>query len=269
MFLGTFLCIIALAQSQGTITQNKPTILFVGFCHLDDSLLNILSPQRQKEVEEVVTRLRRYQPTKIAVERDVRENDTLDDRYAKYLIGNYDISGKRERFVNTKLETYQIGFRLAKELQHKKIYGVDFRNWVVPSTSMDSFARANNQEIFLSRFKEVNDDEIDKPMNEIIKTSTILRLLQFLNADSTIPIVDRAILCSDLHIGRGENYNGTNQVLRWFERNLKIYTNITRIVDSPNDRILVLIGAAHVNSLRWFALLSGEYTVESIGIYLQ
>jgi pheromone shutdown protein TraB len=37
---------------------------------------------------------------------------------------------------------------------------------------------------------------------------------------------------------------------RWYERNLKIASNVLRIIDSPSDRVLVIIGAAHGPILR-------------------
>ncbi len=265
---GIFLATVTLAQQLNRITQNKPTILLVGFHHLDDSLVNILSPQRQREVAEVVARLKTFQPTKIAVERNVFENDTLNDRFSKYVKGKYAIDSAPERFVNTKLETYQIGFRLAKELHHEKIYGIDYRNFPNHLPPVDSFARAYNQEVFLWRFEEGGND-VGKPMEEIIRDSSTLCLLQFLNADSTVPRIDQALLSSLVHIGKDANYIGTDHMLQWFERNLKIYTNITRIIESNDDRILVLIGAAHLNSLRWFITGSGEYNLEKADRYLR
>ena len=268
LLVGAFLVTFAPAQNSNKTTPQKPTILVVGFHHLDDSLVTILSPKRQKEVEEIVALLKKYQPTKIACERNVFDNDTLEDRYTKYLRGNFDLCGKPEPYVNTKLETYQVGFRLAKALHHEKIYGVDFLWFPAPLPSLDSSAQANNQKVFLRRFEE-GGDAVGKPMEEIIKTSSLLRMLQFLNADSTIPKIDQALLSSYVHIGKDGNYIGTDHLIRWYERNLKIYTNITRIIESNDNRILVLIGAAHINSLQLFITSSGEYNLEKAEKYLQ
>jgi hypothetical protein len=39
-------------------------------------------------------------------------------------------------------------------------------------------------------------------------------------------------------------------VAAWFQRNIRIYRNIVPLVESPNDRILVIYGAGHVGRLR-------------------
>jgi hypothetical protein len=36
----------------------------------------------------------------------------------------------------------------------------------------------------------------------------------------------------------------------WFRRNMRIYSNVTRLVDSPNERILVIYGNGHLGWLR-------------------
>jgi hypothetical protein len=36
----------------------------------------------------------------------------------------------------------------------------------------------------------------------------------------------------------------------WFRRNMGIHTNLTRLVDSPNERILVIYGNGHLGWLR-------------------
>ncbi len=36
----------------------------------------------------------------------------------------------------------------------------------------------------------------------------------------------------------------------WFQRNIRIYRNILSVIDSPNDRILVIYGAGHLGWLQ-------------------
>jgi hypothetical protein len=76
---------------------------------------DMLSPRRQKEIAEVVEVLKRFRPTKVAVEADVG-SQPVTQRYADYVAGKYTL---------TRNETEQIGFRLAKELGHPTIYPVD------------------------------------------------------------------------------------------------------------------------------------------------
>ena len=50
-------------------------------------------------------------------------------------------------------------------------------------------------------------------------------------------------------VGLGDQYPGANWVGHlWYTRNLKIFVNLTRITESADDRILLIIGAGHVFS---------------------
>lgn len=72
---------------------------------------------RQNELLDVITCLKKYEPTKIALE-ELQENEgALNDKYVSYINGDYSLT------IN---EVDQIGFRLAKECEHKKIYAVDW-----------------------------------------------------------------------------------------------------------------------------------------------
>ncbi len=49
-------------------------------------------------------------------------------------------------------------------------------------------------------------------------------------------------------IGNDSSYVGTDVVAEWYSRNLRIFTNIDRIVE-PQDRILIIFGAGHKDIL--------------------
>jgi hypothetical protein len=106
--------------------ERKPTkVLLLGTFHFgypnldghktdSSKYINVKSPQRQKELEELATVIRRFQPTRIYVESN--DEGWIDSLYDAYLQGRYSL-GRNEIF--------QVGFRLAGQLKHKKIYSVD------------------------------------------------------------------------------------------------------------------------------------------------
>jgi hypothetical protein len=69
-------------------------------------------------------------------------------------------------------------------------------------------------------------------------------------------------------VGEGANYIGGDVVLRWYERNMKIFLNIARLATSPDDRILVVIGGGHLPLLTHFAEGSGRFELVSASRYL-
>ena len=70
-------------------------------------------------------------------------------------------------------------------------------------------------------------------------------------------------------IGLGDQYPGANWMAHfWYDRDLKIFVNLTRITESADDRILLIIGAAHTFQIQQFLEDSGDYIVESPLKYL-
>ena len=71
-------------------------------------------------------------------------------------------------------------------------------------------------------------------------------------------------------IGLSDEYPGANWVSHsWYDRNLKIYVNLTRITESVEDRILLIIGAGHVYLVQQFFEEAGDYIIESPLEYLK
>jgi hypothetical protein len=82
----------------------------------------------------------------------------------------------------------------------------------------------------------------------MMKHATVGEIIGALNsarADSA-----HGIYLAALRVGSDTSYPGANVAARWYERNLKITANILRVIDSPTDRVLVIIGAAHAPILR-------------------
>ena len=54
-----------------------------------------------------------------------------------------------------------------------------------------------------------------------------------------------------------EKYEGSQLVLQWYERNLKIFSNLQNICEKE-DKVLVLIGSSHLKILKELIIASSE-----------
>ena len=52
------------------------------------------------------------------------------------------------------------------------------------------------------------------------------------------------------HLGENGDWAGADLLADWYRRNARIFTNVMRIVDSPDERVLVIIGSGHLGLLR-------------------
>src|SRR5438876_8902448 len=54
----------------------------------------------------------------------------------------------------------------------------------------------------------------------------------------------------EAHYGEPGDYAGPDLLAEWHRRNMHIFNNVTKLVTSPDDRILVIFGAGHLGWLR-------------------
>lgn len=63
-------------------------------------------------------------------------------------------------------------------------------------------------------------------------------------------------------IGEIDNYIGLEWLNWWYQRNLIIFSNLARIATSCEDRLLLIIGASHVQILSQFLVESELFDLE-------
>ncbi len=207
--------------------------------HADD----VLSPRRQAEIAKLIEVLKKFNPTKIAVEADLLSptNPTTLERpkqYTEYLAGKRELSRD---------EVEQIGFRLAKELGHKTIYPVN-ADYDFPYQRLVNYAKANG------RSKELDDvmsgfGEQVKAQGEYLASHSVLETLLYMNSDERTA-QDVGLYYRLARFGEVGDWAGADLLSDWFRRNMRIYSNIMGLIDSPKERILVVYGSGHLAWLR-------------------
>ena len=197
---------------------------------------DVLAPKRQAEIAQVVNVLKKFNPTKIAVESDIY-NRRAERQYADYVAGKYTL---------TRNEIDQIGLRLAKELGHSAIYAIDV-DGEFPFQSIFNYAKASG------RTKELDAIQSDvgtmvKAQDEYLKSHTVLETLLYMNADDKVA-EDLGFYFRYAHFGERGDWPGAELLASWYRRNIRIFSNIAQLA-APNERILVIYGAGHLGWLR-------------------
>ena len=242
----------------------KPTVLVLATYHMDNpgrDVMNVqsddvLTEKRQKEIRGFINLLKRFKPTRIAVEVPFG-SVKLNEQYSQYLRGEYQLTGD---------EIDQIGYRLAKESNHRKIYGVD-ADGAFDIGRVFAFAGANNQQDTVDRGMVIGKRQVAE-VNKLIQTETITEIYKAINDQRRINEGHQAYMMMS-RVGKDKEYPGVDLLADWYKRNLKIFSNITRITESKNDRILVIIGGGHVKLLQQFIEDSGDYNLEKAGKYFR
>jgi hypothetical protein len=242
--------------------MEKPSIMILGTFHMrytpDIYRVNVedlLSEDRQKEIKQVVKQIKEFKPTKLAFEVVKEKEEGLNKDYKMYLQGDVDL---------TMDEVHQYGFRIASELGHEKIYAVDWMESVGNRGIGQVFDWAKNEQPEL--YKHINKRyRTDRDFN--LSNISIGELMKKLNKEENI-IKDHEMYMAIARIGDEEQYVGIDWLRWWYQRNLIIYSNLARISNSPSDRTLLIIGAAHVHLVSQFLKESGEFNVVPAITYL-
>lgn len=255
----TLFSAIIVAQSPKTEVMTLGTFHF-NFPNLDvkqiskNDQIDVLEPRFQKEIEDIVSKIARFKPTIIVIERQPNKQHKTDSIFNQYLKGNYQLKRNEEE---------QIGFRLAKHMGLKKLYCVDewgnFNNKIDSIISGKDSIEANKFETYF-----VNNPDSSKRYNSIpiFKTKGILADLRQSNDEVNIKkSLGNYLIGLFKYESQEHDFTGVDfETGRWFSRNLKIFRNIQRINASASDRILVIFGAGHLNLLNYFFDCSPEFT---------
>ncbi len=235
-------------QSSATrdIVTAHPEVLVLGVYHMASSgghvvesrADDVLAPKRQAEIAELMGVLKKFQPTKIAVEASFSRRNDISRLYRDYLDGKHEL---------TPNEREQIGFRLAKELGHPTVYPVD-ADGEYPWPRVEDYAKARGHaEEFDALMKEAR--ERAEAWDAYLASHTVLDALLHMNSDE-YATESLAFDYRVAHLGEPWNWAGPDLVSDWFRRNMRIYSNILNLFDSPDERVLVIFGAGHLGWLR-------------------
>ena len=220
-------------------------VLVVGSYHMSNPGLDavnitaddVLALKRQREIEELAERLAAFRPTKVAVEIPYGRDSTSNGLYQRYVRGSYALD---------RTEMQQLGFRVAKAAGLQRIYGVDY-DLDVNVASVMVWAISHGQPD-MPMAAQALSTRLLADVDSLMRHATVGEIIATLNsarADSA-----QGVYMAALRVGADTNYVGANMTARWYERNLKIASNVLRLIESPTDHVLVIIGAAHGPILR-------------------
>lgn len=262
-------------------------ILLLGVFHFAHQLdryksqhnFDVFAARRQAEIAEMVNQLARFQPTKIGIERTQNQQAETDQEYKAFVDGAFALSAD---------EIHQIGFRLAKQMQHERVHcinawdryyepAIDFETFLLTHSveEIDASFEKHSPEAQAARFGQTHliDQwwpafvEEFKQFDATIEQKSLKEILRGGNTEANLLKSHGMYLVDGFKIGSGHEYIGADWTTHWFNRNLRIFANIQRITQ-PADRILVLIGSGHVPLLRHCAQASPEYELIEVGDYL-
>ena len=243
----------------------RAQVMVVGVYHLGETS-DLISVKSKKDNEigmqekEVVEALSVFKPTKLGVEVESEAQSKLNESYQAYLQGNS---------ILLKDETGYIGFPLAKASGISEISCVDWRGDAEggpPFEEVLQYASEREPELYNKLIKKHIEAMQDwaKELSEL----SIHEAFKLINEPQTIKDLHQFYMDFAM-IGKEKEYYAMDWLTWWYKRNLIIHTNVRRLIASPQDRVLLLIGGAHVHLINQFLVESDMCTVVDANDYLK
>jgi len=202
---------------------------------------DVLAPERQRELAELVERLAAWHPEQVAVEWSASDSASLAARYARYRSG--DLTPARN-------EVDQIGFRLAARLGLPSVEPIDIQMRLGNDSVGALLARRPDLKALSDRASARAQQESDSGAASF-GAKRIVAQLHELNGDAALHAGNsRGMFAAMLPLGEGTNYGGPQVLARWYERNVDMVHLLYRSLRPGTRRVLVIVGAGHVPPMR-------------------
>lgn len=246
-----FFGVLLFNHSSGQTKNEKIKVILLGTFHYGatvdrgkTSFPDLFSPKRQTELDRMASKLAEAGVDKFFVETPVIAQEKQDSLYQRF---------KAKTLTDTvalRDEEIQIAFRTAA-INNAKIMAADSRQ-ELPYALMNEYEQAHQADtinpypFFESKYPFT---EQQKKLADLSLSDYYIQLNSAYNRQASM----FDYLHYALGYGTDTSYVGETFTLSWYDRNLKIFTNILRTIDVSHDKVIVvLFGSAHTAMLRQF-----------------
>lgn len=238
------LCLLTDSVAAQNSESMPPQVMVLGTYHfanpgldvVQTDVADVLTPEKQDEIMELIDLLTDFRPTKIAVEVRHNQASQLDSLYTAYRKGSHTL---------TRNEVQQLGFRLAEQFDHSRLYPIDHEG-EFPFGAVMEYAQQHDLD-FLEYIQNTLQ-EITEEQNRLQKEKSIVEILRLDNNPERIDWGHDHYI-NTARVGAGDTFVGANLLSKWYERNIYIFSSL-QVIAEPEDRILVIIGSGHLAIIR-------------------
>lgn len=240
--------------------EEKTKVLVVGTFHFDypgldayktseDDKIDVLKEPKKSEVTELVNYIKKFQPTKIAIE-------AYPSWRATAKLKDY----KSGKYRNERDERYQLAMRIATETGLDTLYAIDAGAMSGDLQKIDSSYVENLFKDFDFQSDDPYNQYVDNWIEEkdkLIPQINLLDYFKLINSRESHQYGYGIYLIGDFKLG---DQRGADVISAWwYNRNIRIFRKLQQITESAEDRILVIFGNGHAAVLRQLLESSPEY----------
>jgi len=243
-------------EKQNSSEKETLEILLVGTFHFENfnpknngdivqkSVSDVLTLENQKELELIAQKIYEFKPSKIFVEYSFKRQSKLDSLYQNL--------PKKVDFKSQKRdEIYQIGFRVAKQLKHNKVFAMDLRTNFPYDSLLTQMKKA--KQFDLIKRDKLELEELQESARELFNSNKSLsEILFFYNKEDYRNSDINWYLSLANQGGELNNFVGSYLASEWYRRNLYMYSIIQKSLEKNDERIMILAGSSHISMFKSF-----------------
>ena len=230
---------------------NFATFHLSGSTDANSSPVNINNPAVKKEIDKIVDKLVKFNPTIICVEVPIESAKGTNAIYQEY-------KTDQSKRTNWSEEINSIAFEVGRLSGVEKIYGIDSKLGFNYPKLMGMAKESESISSYIESY--------DKEIKEFNKTG-ILEKFRILNTEKfkskTIDFYNTLAL---MHTPG--NFEGADIISDFYKRNLMIYSNFHDVPKNSDDRILIILGGTHTAYLDLFLRGHPHFELVDPEIYL-
>ncbi|WP_077400603.1 DUF5694 domain-containing protein [Cellulophaga omnivescoria] len=221
-------------QNPETEINGKIRVLNFGTVHLsqtsdaNSSQIDLNDPNEKADLKKLVEKIVKFKPTIICLELEPKNNDYIASTYSEY------VKDQTKR-LNYSDELNSIGLEVARLSGSNRIYGIDSQ------TGFDypSLVEIANNKVADSLY-------ISEVMNNYQRVNALKLKEQFRTINTRDYKMETFNLYNFLATQHTKgNQEGVDEITKFYQRNLKMYSNFNDIEMTENDKVFILLGATH------------------------
>lgn len=214
--------------------------------------------KNQRDAKKIAEMISEFKPTIICVEVPWDENEELHKTYQEYLSNPSNVS---TYYGEVGMVAFEVG-RLSKL---KSIFGIDHKmeyNYRIGQEIENAIDSATYNNYYKNPFGfhpeiNLNHDEL-----------SLLEKLQLYNSPKFLDFLITVNADMLAFAGTETNFEGADEAAKYYQRNLRIYSNLNRLPMTTKDRVFILSGGSHTAFLGEFMRRSPKYEMVNVQDYL-
>ena len=200
---------------------------------------DVRSARRQRELEDLATRLAAWRPDRIGVEWSWEEQPLADSIY-RALQGGAEMTSRNE--------VVQVGMRLAMKLGHERVHTIDYQMGLGNDSAAALSERGFQVENKIP-YATPNPQQRQAQETADLRAMTLVEYLRSRNLEDEL-YINHLYMFGNIRRGTEANFGGPMILSRWYDRNMRMVHLIWRAVEAGDERVLVIVGSGHVRALR-------------------